>query len=205
MIRSATRIDDAKRERRRRRDELLRERGGDRDDLERRSRLVDVRDGTVAAAVGGGGAELVRIEAGRDGHREDAAVARVEHDRSAALRTPLLDRVAQDLLGVRLDAGGRSSGRRRRLRAPAWSRSRRSRGRRDRSPSSGCRACRSGICPASARALRDPCCRSPRNRARARRHCAAGSSAAPRRRSRDPGSFSFSSSAALAGSAFRFT
>ena len=92
------------RERRRRADDLLRQRRGDRDDLERRARLVDVGDDAVAPLRGRGRAELVRVEAGRDRHREHAAGARVEHDRAASLGAPLLDRVAQHRLRVRLDA-----------------------------------------------------------------------------------------------------
>ena len=104
MIRSATRIELASVNARRRRDDLLRQRRRDRHDLERRAGLVDVGDGAVAPPVGGGERKAVGVVAGRDRHREHGAGVRVEDDRVAGLRPPALDRLAEDGLGVRLDA-----------------------------------------------------------------------------------------------------
>ena len=89
------------RELRLRRDEALGERARDRHDLEDGSRLEDVADGGVALQALR--RDLVRVVARLHRHREHAAGLRVEHDRGCALRMPLRDGRAQDLLCVRLD------------------------------------------------------------------------------------------------------
>ena len=185
MIRSATRIEDGSVKRVVGRDDLLRQRRGDGDDLERRAGLVDVGDGAVARASGGRRAELVRVEAGRDRHREHAPVR--------GSSTTALPPLAPHFLTV-----SRST-----VSAVAWIRW--SIVRKTSSPArSGLVAITSitrplgsrtvvwlpglptSACRATARALRGRCCRSRRSRARAPRRRAAGSSAAPRSRSRGP-------------------
>ena len=90
-------------ESRERRDELLAERSRDRDKLEGRARLVRVGDGAVALALRVSLRVVVGVEARGARHCQHLARDRVEHDRGGRLRVPLLHRVAQHRLGLRLD------------------------------------------------------------------------------------------------------
>ena len=103
MTLSETWIEYGRSERRRRRDEMLGERGRDRDELERRAGLVDVRHGRVPLVLGRHVREGVRVEPGRGRHRQHRPRVRIEDDRGRALRMPLEDGRAQHVLGLRLD------------------------------------------------------------------------------------------------------
>ena len=91
-------------ERRVGRDLALLQRGHERHELERRAGLVEVGDAAQAPLVGVAGAVALRRHAGRGGHGEDAAGARVEHDRGDRLRVPVPERLRDLLLHERLDA-----------------------------------------------------------------------------------------------------
>ncbi len=82
-----------------RRNHALLERGRRGDDLERRSRLVDVLDRTIAAQLLTRVAIRVRIEIGRVGQRQNLAGVGIHDDRRPARRTSPLDAVAQLTLG----------------------------------------------------------------------------------------------------------
>src|SRR6185436_14451354 len=87
------------------------------DDFKRRSRLVNVLDGPVAALLGLGVGEYVRVEGRLVGKGENFAVARIEHNDGARCRFVVSDGVSQlalrDVLQVLVNrqlnggAGGR--------------------------------------------------------------------------------------------------
>ena len=80
-------------------DGVLFERGAGGDDLERRSRLVQILDRAIAAQLFARVAIGVRIEVGRVGERQDLAGARIHDDRRAAGRAARLHAGAQLALG----------------------------------------------------------------------------------------------------------
>ena len=91
-------------EQRVRRDHALLQRAHERHELERRAGLVEVGDRAQPPLGRRCRRGSPRRHAGRGGHREDAAGARVEHDRRDGLRVPVLARVRDLLLHERLDA-----------------------------------------------------------------------------------------------------
>ena len=173
------------RERRRRRDEPLREHAGDRHELEGRARLVHVGDGAVARAVD--------AAPGRSGSRRSPARPPSRAPRPccgsstiavAALRAPLRHGLAQHRLGLAPGSCGRASGGRRGRVAPAAATHVDHAPERVADDRLAARTGRRAPCRATARARRARCCRRPRSRAPARRPTAAGTCAAPPDRSR---------------------
>ena len=206
ITRSATWIEYGQRERRLRRDEALGEHAGDGHELERRARLVRVGDGAVALQVAAScSSALFASKPGACAIASTSPVSRVEHDRRRGLRAPVRDRLAQHRLGLRLDrvvdrreeVGALLLGQRldhvdRLAAAVAHDRA---------AARAGPRACG---CTAP-RARSGPCCRRPRSRSPARRPCPAGTSAAPRDRSRGRRCRASAACSASAGSANRCT
>ena len=103
ITRSATLIVGSEPERRARSDDPLLQRRRDGHELERRSRLVRVRDGAVPATVGTRRREPVGVEARRGRHREDLARVRIHDDRGRRARSPAAHGLLENLLRVRLD------------------------------------------------------------------------------------------------------
>ncbi len=79
--------------------QLLLERGGGGDDLERRAGLVQILDGPVAAFLVADIPVRVGIEGRVAGEREDFAAGRIHHDRGTSLRAGLVDAGLQLALG----------------------------------------------------------------------------------------------------------
>ena len=87
----------------RRLDDPLLDQGGRRDDLSGAARLVRLGERSVTAVGGGRGSRVVRVEAGRGGHRQQVTGLRGVDDDGAALRPAGRHRLRQRLLGHVLD------------------------------------------------------------------------------------------------------
>ena len=84
-------------------DDLVLQRSRNGHELERGARLVRVRHGSVAAAVGTRRREAVGVEARCRRHREHLARARIHDDSRRRSRAPAANRVLENLLRIRLD------------------------------------------------------------------------------------------------------